>query len=118
MMRTRAKQKHDASDRAGARMPSQAFHLLVLRVPISVRVHRLPFPGVSAHLLNAVLSFPAEFIFRFGSIGVAGCDIAGAAWLDFIRNCFAAGFFVSLDNIEYAVAFAGAEVVDIRLAYR
>ena len=55
---------------------SRFCYLLVLRVPISVRVHRLPFPGVSAHLLNAVLSFPAEFIFRFGSIGVAGCDIA------------------------------------------
>ena len=82
---------------------------------VAIGVVLLPVPAVSAHLLNAVLSFPAEFIFRFGSIGVAGCDIAGAAWLDFIRNCFAAGFFVSLDNIEYAVAFAGAEQVDATL---
>ena len=91
MMRTRAKQKHVASDRARRENVAKSilFHLSPQRrYPFGV--HRLPFPGVSAHLLNAVLS-PAGVHFRFGSIGVAGCDIAGAAWLDFIRNCFAAG---------------------------
>ena len=81
-------------------------------VVISVRILLLPVPGIGTHLLDAVLSLPAKLLFCFVAFGVAGCDITVTARFDFVFQRMAACFLECVDHIEYAVAFAGSEVVN------
>ena len=77
-----------------------------------VRILLLPVPGIGTHLLDAVLSLPAKLLFCFVAFGVAGCDITVTARFDFVFQRMAACFLECVDHIEYAVAFAGSEVVN------
>ena len=72
----------------------------VLSVFVAVGILGLPFPGVGAHFFDAVFRFPAELFFCFGSIGVAGGDVAGAAVSDYVRDFNAGCFFEVLYDIE------------------
>ena len=49
---------------------------------VAIGVIFLPVPAVGAHLLDAVLSHPAQLVLGLGGVGVALGDIAGAACLD------------------------------------
>lgn len=89
----------------------------VLSVFVAVRILGLPFPGVGAHFFDAVFRFPAEFFFCFGSVGVAGGDVAGAAVSDYVRDFNAGCFFEVLYDIKNAVTFAGAQVVDVESGF-
>ena len=46
---------------------------------VAVGVLLLPVPAVGAHLLDAVLSLPAQLTLGLGGVGVALGDVAGAA---------------------------------------
>ena len=81
-------------------------------VVVSVRILRLPSPGVRAHFLNAVLGLPAKLLLRLAGVGVAGGDIAGAAGLDLVRDLHAGGFLEVLHDIQHAVALSGSQIVN------
>ena len=60
---------------------------------VAVRVLLLPVPAVGAHLLDAVLGHPAQLVLGLGGVGVALCDVAGAAGVDDVGDGLAAGLF-------------------------
>ena len=72
----------------------------------------LPVPGIAAHLFEAVLRFPAEFLFGFGRIGVTGCDVARASWLDAIGNVDVVHFLEGFHELQNRVAVSSTEVVN------
>lgn len=79
---------------------------------VSIGVLFLPVPAVAAHLVDTVLGFPTEFVLGFGGVAVAGGDVAGAAWLDGVGDRHTVDFLEGVDDVEYAVAVTGAQVVD------
>ena len=79
---------------------------------IAVGIHRLPLPGGGAHLLDAVLGGPAQYVSGLGRVGVAGGDIARTAGVHRVGQRLAAGFFIGVENIHHAVALAGTQVAD------
>ena len=89
-----------------------------VRGVVAVRVLLLPVPAVGAHLLDAVLSHPAQLVFGLGGVSVALGDVAGAAGIDDVGDGLAAGFLEGMDDIQHAVTLAGAEVADEEAAVR
>ena len=83
---------------------------------VAIGVVLLPVPAVGTHLLDAVLSHPAQLILGLGGIGIALGDIAGAAGIDHIGELLAAGLLKGMDDIQHAVAVAGAQVADEQAA--
>ena len=84
--------------------------LLLFSVVVSVRIHRLPSPGILAHLFDAVFRFPAKLSFCLARIGVAGCDIACTAGLDHIRDLHAGSsleVFLDLTSLVAGTQFRG-----------
>ena len=81
-----------------------------VRGVVAVRVLLLPVPAVGAHFLDAVLSHPAKLIPGLGGVSIALGDVAGAAGLDDVGDGLAAGLLEGVDDIQHAVALAGAEV--------
>ena len=79
---------------------------------VAVGVVLLPVPAVGTHLLDAVLSHPAQFILGLGGVGIALGDIAGAAGIDHIGELLAAGLLKGMDDIQHAVTLAGAQIAD------
>ena len=79
--------------RCGADEASLAIFVgFLLHGVVAVGVLLLPVPAVGAHLLDAVLSLPAQLTLGLGGVGVALGDVAGAARVDDIGDLFAAGF--------------------------
>ena len=89
-----------------------AVEILLFCSVVALGVLLLPVPAVGAHLLDAVLSHPAQLTLGLGGVGVALGDIAGAAGLDDVGELLAAGFLKGMDDIQHAVALAGAQVAD------
>ena len=85
---------------------------------IAVGVVLLPVPAVGTHLLDAVLSHPAQLILGLGGVGVALGDVAGAARVDDVGDLLAAGLGEGVDDIQHAVALAGAQIADEQAAVR
>ena len=83
---------------------------------VAVGVVLLPIPAVGTHLLDAVLSHPAQLILGLGGVGIALGDIAGTAGIDHIGELLAAGLLKGMDDIQHAVAVAGAQVADEQAA--
>ena len=79
---------------------------------MSIRVLALPSPGVCTHLADSVLCLPAKLFLCFGCIGVAGCDVAWAAWFDHIWDLDTGSCLKVLNDIKNTVAFSGSKVVD------
>ena len=79
---------------------------------VPVRVHGLPSPGVSTHLFDAALCYPAQLLLCLCRIGIAGCDIARSSGLDLILDFLAAGLFIGLNHIEAAVPLTGSQILD------
>ena len=67
---------------------------------VAIGVVLLPVPAVGAHLLDAVLGHPAQLILGLGGVGVALCDVAGAAGLDDVGDGLAAGLFECVDDVQ------------------
>src|SRR5699024_9383026 len=65
---------------------------------IPVRVLALPVPAVSAHFLNAVLSFPAQLLLGLGGVGVALRNVSGTAGVNYIGQLPAASLAESVDH--------------------
>ena len=72
----------------------------------------LPVPGVRTHIFDIILGFPAQFSLSLGSVGIAGCNIAGTAGFDHIGDLHACSGFKILHNIKNTVAFTGTQVID------
>ena len=72
----------------------------------------LPVPAVGAHFLNAVLGLPAELTLGLGGIAPALGDVAGAARVDDIGDLLAASLAEGVDDVQHAVAVAGAQIAD------
>ena len=72
----------------------------------------LPVPAVGAHLLNAVLGLPAQLALGLAGVAPALGNVAGAARVDDVGNLFAAGLAEGVDDIQHAVAVAGAQIAD------
>ena len=77
---------------------------------VAVGVLLLPVPAVGAHLLDAVLSHPAQLVLGLGGVCVALGDIAGAARVDDVGDLLAAGLGEGVDDIQHAVTLAGAQI--------
>ena len=60
----------------------------------------LPVPGIAAHFLEAVLSFPSEFAFCFGRVGVTGGNVACSSRFDAIGDFDAIDFFEGLHQLK------------------
>ncbi len=54
--------------------PFLVHQFILVLVFISVRIIALPSPGISTHLLDAILCFPAKLSLCLGGIGIAGCN--------------------------------------------
>ena len=67
---------------------------------------------MGAHFLNAVLGLPAELTLGLGGIAPALGDVAGAARVDDIGDLLAAGLAEGVDDVQHAVAVAGAQIAD------
>ena len=61
-------------------------------------------------------SHPAQLILGLGGVGIALGDIAGAAGIDHIGDLLAAGLLKGMDDIQHAVAVAGAQIADEQAA--
>ena len=85
-------------------------------IPLTPAVSRFHFHQ-AACVPVSYTHLPAELFFCFGSVRVAGGDIAGAAVSDYVRDFNAGCFFEVLYDIEDAVAFAGAQVVDVEAGF-
>ena len=70
----------------------------------------LPAPGIPAHIHQGLLCLPAQLFCGLGRIGIAGCQIAGAAVNDLVWQIQAIGLVEGLHHIQHAVADAGAQV--------
>lgn len=53
-------------------------------IPVPVGIHGLPFPGISAHLLDSLLSHPAQLTLCLGRIRITGSHITFPAGLNLI----------------------------------
>ena len=84
---------------------------------IPIRVIALPSPGICAHLPDSVLSLPAKLFLSLCGIGVAGCDVAGAACFDHLWDLDTGSGFEILYDIQNAVAFSGSQVVDAKAGF-
>ena len=84
----------------------------LLHSVVAIGVVLLPVPAVGAHLLDAVLSHPAQLVLGLGGVGVALRDITGAARVDYIGDLLTAGLGESVDHIQHAVALASAQIAD------
>ena len=67
-------------------------------------------PAGAAHVLNSAGSFPAKHFFCFGSISIAGSDVACTTWCDLVVDAVPACFFECVENLENAGTVAGSEV--------
>ena len=67
---------------------------------------------MGAHILDAVLSFPAQLALGLGGVGPALGDVAGAARVDDVGQLAPAGFAEGVDDVQHAVSVAGAQVAD------
>lgn len=79
---------------------------------VAIGVVLLPVPAVGAHLLDAVLGHPAQLVLSLGGVGVALGDITGAAGIDDVGDLLAAGLGEGMDDVQHAVALAGAQIAD------
>ena len=84
----------------------------LLHSVVAIGVVLLPVPAVGAHLLDAVLSHPAQLVLGLGGVGVALRDITGAARVDDVGDLLAAGLGEGMDDIQHAVTLAGAQIAD------
>lgn len=66
---------------------------------VTIRVHRLPAPGVAHHFIQATPGFPAQLSFGFGRVGVAGGNVAGAARGHAVGHRLAAGGFKGAHHV-------------------
>src|SRR3972149_4785335 len=80
------------------------------RLYVTVRVLRLPAPGVAAHLLEAARRAPPQLLRGERGIGPVFREIAGAARGELDRNGPARCGFERLHHFEHRVAASGAEV--------
>ena len=88
-------------------------------VPLHVKpvgVILLPVPAVPAHILNAVLRFPAEFFIGLSRIRIAGVNISGTPALDDVRNFKSVCSFKGLHHVQHRVTNTGAQVKDLDAA--
>ena len=91
--------------------------LFTNKATASAVVIALPSPGICAHLPDSVLSLPAKLFLSLCGIGVAGCDVARAAWFDHIWDLDAGSSLEVLYDIQNAVAFSGSQVVDAKAGF-
>ena len=89
-----------------------AFYTDLFSGLIAVGVVALPVPAVGAHLLNAVLGLPAQLALGLAGVTPALGNVAGAARVDNIGNLLAAGLAEGVDDVQHAVAVAGAQIAD------
>ena len=85
---------------------------------VAVGVHGLPLPGGGAHVLDAVLRLPAQLGAGLARVRVAGGDVPGPAAADDIGDGLAAGLLVGAQDLQDAVALAGAQIADKEAAAR
>ena len=83
---------------------------------VSVRILTLPVPAVVAHLVDAILSLPAQLAFSLRRVAVASGNVASATRLDRVGNLYAINLFKSLHHIQHAVTVTSAEIVDSQSA--
>lgn len=70
----------------------------------------LPVPRVTADLIDAALSLPAENRFRFVCIRPAVLNVAGSPRSDLVFDLVAASLAECIDHIEYAVRIPCSKV--------
>ena len=70
----------------------------------------MKFQPVRPHVLDGAGSFPAKHFFCFGSISIAGSDVACTTWCDLVVDAVSACFFECVENLENAGTVAGSKV--------
>ncbi len=82
----------------------------MLLVVESVRVVRLPPPGIGEHGVDAAVGPPFEFLVGLRWIRQGCRDVTGSAIDDFVWDGDPGDVFHRLDDVEHRYSGAGAEV--------
>src|SRR5262245_50126608 len=69
----------------------------------SVRILRLPAPGIYAHFVQPPHCAPAELLARPGGIRIADCDVPGTASHDSVGHLATRGALEGRHHLQHAV---------------
>ena len=76
----------------------------------AVGIVALPAPTVGAHGFQGALCGPAQGCFCQRDISIIGVEVASTSRCNRIGKMLAADVFKCFDDVEYAIAFARAEI--------